>query len=256
MFWNIFLKLCSDNDKKPTAVATELKISRGSVTSWKNGAKPLDVTLKKIADYFGVSVEYLKGEEESRGEEPKQHLVPLDQQNVYMVPLFESVSAGFGAYASNNVEDYMPVYFSNPTEANGTICIRVRGDSMYPKIENGDIIQVHKQDSVDPGAIAVVLVDGDDGLVKKVQYGPGWIELISINPMYQPMRFEGSETERVCVVGLVTQVIKCINGRKIDSIKASDNKKELLVNIGKMSADELKEFNAIYNEYMRSKQTN
>lgn len=256
MFWKNFVLLCHEKNTSPSAVCLELGYSKTMATNWKKGSVPRDTTLLKIADYFGVSVEYLLGESESRGEESKQNLVPLDQQNVYMVPLFESVSAGFGAYASNNVEDYMPVYFSNPTEANGTICIRVRGDSMYPKIENGDIIQVHKQDSVDAGAIAVVLVDGDDGLVKKVQYGPGWIELISINPMYQPMRFEGSETERVCVVGLVTQVIKCINGRKIDSIKASDHKKELLVNIGKMSADELKEFNAIYNEYMKSKQTN
>lgn len=125
-----------------------------------------------------------------------------------MVPLFESVSAGFGALAINDVQDYVPLYFTSPIEAAETICIKVHGDSMSPKIEDGDIIQVHKQDSVDSGSLAVVLVDGDNGLVKKVLYGETWIELHSINPMYKPMRFNGPDVERVRVVGLVKKIIK------------------------------------------------
>lgn len=38
---------------------------------------------------------------------------------------------------------------------------------MYPKIEDGDTIVIHKQDSVDSGQIAVVLIDGEDAVVKK-----------------------------------------------------------------------------------------
>ncbi|MBD5104080.1 MAG: S24 family peptidase [Ruminococcaceae bacterium] len=44
--------------------------------------------------------------------------------------------------------------------------LRIHGDSMYPKIEDGDIIVVRKQSSVDSGSIAVILVDGEEGLVK------------------------------------------------------------------------------------------
>ena len=79
---------------------------------------------------------------------------------------------------------------------------------MYPKIEDGDLVVVRKQSSVDNGQIAVVLIDGDEGLVKKVYYGNGWIELVSINPEYAPKRFEGSEAKRVEVVGLVRKIIK------------------------------------------------
>ena len=74
---------------------------------------------------------------------------------------------------------------------------------MYPKIEDGDIIVVRKQDSVDSGDIAVLLLDGDEGLVKKVNYGSDWIELVSINPEYKPRRFEGREVLRLRVVGKV-----------------------------------------------------
>jgi repressor LexA len=79
---------------------------------------------------------------------------------------------------------------------------------MYPKIEDGDIIQVHKQDSVDSGSLAVVLVDGEEALVKKVVYGETWIELHSINPMYKTVRFNGADVLRVRVLGLVRKIIK------------------------------------------------
>ena len=114
----------------------------------------------------------------------------------------------FGAFAADKVVGRTPLYIRSSSEAAETICVKVAGDSMYPKIENGDIVQVHKQTSVDSGSIAVVLLDGDEGLVKKIVYGPDWIQLQSINPMYPPMIFEGLEVERIQVVGLVKKVIK------------------------------------------------
>ena len=252
MFWEKFILLCEKKNKSPNMVCSELGLSTAIATKWKNGSIPRDTTLLKIADYFGVSVEYLKGEPERQPD--GSEIIALDRHNLRMVPLFQTVSAGFGAYASEDIQDYMPVYFHNLSEAAQTICIKVRGDSMYPKIEDGDIIQVHKQESVDDGSIAVVLLDGDEGLVKKVQYTSDGVELVSMNPMYPPMRFEGMDARRVRVVGLVTQVIKGINGRKIGSIKISDNKQELIDNIEKMDAEELRELNRIYNEYMRKKE--
>jgi transcriptional regulator with XRE-family HTH domain len=62
MFWKIFLSLCVNNNVSPNAVAKELGIASGSVTKWKNGSVPHNTTLLKIAEYFGVTVEYLLGE--------------------------------------------------------------------------------------------------------------------------------------------------------------------------------------------------
>lgn len=130
--------------------------------------------------------------------------------NIYMIPVFESVSAGLGAYADSEVIDYVPLFVRNPSEVTELMGIRVKGDSMYPKIEDGDIIIVRRQTSVDSGSIAVMLLDGEEGLVKKVVYGTDWIELISINPEYKTRRFEGEEVTRLQVVGLVKQVIKTL----------------------------------------------
>ena len=63
MFWASFANLCREGGKTPNAVAKELNISSGSITAWKNGTEPRSGTVKKIADYFGVSVSDLLGEE-------------------------------------------------------------------------------------------------------------------------------------------------------------------------------------------------
>lgn len=65
MFWDNFVSLCTENEKSPNGVAAELNVSSGSVTAWKKGAIPRIGTLHKIADYFGVSVAHLLGEDET-----------------------------------------------------------------------------------------------------------------------------------------------------------------------------------------------
>lgn len=248
MFWENFLKLCSDKDKKPTSVILELKISRGSVTNWKKGATPQDSTLQKIADYFGVTIDALLADS------PEPAITnELDSSDVHMVPLYEKVSAGFGALAMDEIVDYIPLYFKDTTEAKDTICIRVAGDSMAPKIESGDIVQVHKQPTVDSGKIAVVLLDGDEGLVKGLLYGENWLELRSINPLYKPMRFNKEEKNRVKVVGLVTKLIKNVTGKEIPlESPDSENKRALLALASELSPSDLEEL-IKYADYLTAK---
>lgn len=64
-FYENYVKLCNSVGKSPSAVAVELKLGKPSVTRWKNGAEPRDATLQKIADHFGVTVDFLKGEEQT-----------------------------------------------------------------------------------------------------------------------------------------------------------------------------------------------
>jgi len=194
----------------------------------------LDLTLEQIGDAVGVTKSTVRKWESGNIENMKRdkisllakvlklnpvtfitgeytelsNVYPVNQKNVFNVPVFDSASAGFGAAAVDYIVGYMPVYFEHPSSASSCICINVEGDSMYPKIENGDTIVVNKQTSVDSGSIAVVLIDGEEGLVKKVVYDKNSIELQSINPMYPPVRFEGNEIERVQVVGLVKKIIK------------------------------------------------
>lgn len=69
MFWKNFIELCNKKGILPTNAVKEIGIAAGSITQWKNGRIPRDSTLIKIAEYFGVSVDYLLGKEKSPTEE-------------------------------------------------------------------------------------------------------------------------------------------------------------------------------------------
>ncbi len=192
------------------AVARELGISRQTYNNYELGKRQADYEmLLKLSEFFDTTVERLLADD-APVPAPVSNISAVFDDHIRMVPVFESVSAGFGALAENSVVDFIPLRIVSDYEASETICIRVQGDSMYPKIEDGDLIQVHKQDSVDSGDIAVVLLDGEEGLVKKVIYGPTWIELHSINPMYPVQRFEDADVLRLRVVGKVKGVFKAL----------------------------------------------
>ena len=127
-----------------------------------------------------------------------------------MRPLYNSVAAGFGVIADNTIISYIPTFVTAPSEQEQYIWVNVQGDSMSPLIDDGSKILVKKQDSVGSGQIGVVLVDGEEAVVKKITYGADWIELISVNPYYPPRRFEKAEVQRVRVLGLVKEVSKVL----------------------------------------------
>lgn len=77
---------------------------------------------------------------------------------------------------------------------------------MYPKFEEGDLVLVRCQSSVDSGSYAVVLIDDEEGVIKKIVYGPNFIELHSINLMYPVRRFENENVLRIWVFGLVRSI--------------------------------------------------
>lgn len=65
MFYDTFLQLCNLRNIAPTAAAVEIGFQKSVVTRWKNGMTPRDANLRKIADYFNVSVNYLLGKEKT-----------------------------------------------------------------------------------------------------------------------------------------------------------------------------------------------
>ena len=63
-FYDNYIKLCAAHDKSPTAVSKEIGLSNAAASGWKNGKKPSAVTKQKLADYFGVTVKELTGEDQ------------------------------------------------------------------------------------------------------------------------------------------------------------------------------------------------
>lgn len=193
-------------------LAQKLDMNLRTYGSYERGERDVSTAiLLKICKTLNISSDYLLGRSESEEPEPiDSNATLLPQDNVHMIPIYESVSAGFGAYANDFIVGYMPLYIVNEEEARNTMCIVVSGDSMYPKIENGDKIQVLRQDWAEDGQVVVALIDGENGVVKKIKYSDDKIILVSFNPEYQPREFIGAARERIRILGIVKTVIKAL----------------------------------------------
>lgn len=204
MIYNKIVFLCNEKGISPTKLSNEIGISPTVFGRWRDGVKPQSRMLKKVADYFGVPIDYFSDNEKK----PELNIVELDGFKLYNLPVYEDIAAGFGATAHDYITDYMPLPLKSESEAEESLVFHVVGDSMQPKIENGDYVQVRKQTSVDSGDIAAVLLDEEKGLLKKVIYGADYISLISLNPSYEPIVFAGKDVLRVRILGKVKKIIR------------------------------------------------
>lgn len=191
------------------AQATGYK-SRSSINKIEKGGNDLPQSkIVLFAKTLNTTPAYLMGWEDK--EKPlESNATILPQENVRMIPVYESVSAGFGAHAEDLVTGYMPLYIVSDSEAQNTIIIKVQGSSMYPKIEDGDSIQVLRQDYAEDGQVAVILIDGEDAVVKQFYFDrkAKTVTLHSFNPDYQDRLFVGIEMTKLRVLGVVKKVIK------------------------------------------------
>ena len=70
IFYNRYCELCAKANKSVSGVASAIGLSNAAANGWKKGKIPSDTTLAKLSDYFGVSVEWLKGETEKKEKSP------------------------------------------------------------------------------------------------------------------------------------------------------------------------------------------
>lgn len=187
-------------------IANFLGVAISTYSYWEKGLHdPDNETLKKLATYFGVSVDYLLG----RDERPlPDNLFPLDSESVSL-RILGNVRAGTGGVCREELLGYqvLPKELLRGRDPKELFCLRVKGDSMSPRIPEGTLIVVQRQNSVDSGALAVVSIDSEEAVVKKVYYGSDWIELLSFNPDYAPRKFSGADVQRVFVIGKVIKSI-------------------------------------------------
>ena len=103
MFWDVFVSLCADNGTSPNGVAKEIGASSGAVTFWKQGKIPHNATLLKIANYFGVTPDYLLGKEEKEkptdvGELPEGERMWLEVYRKLSPQTRDTIARVLGAY--------------------------------------------------------------------------------------------------------------------------------------------------------------
>lgn len=92
MFYQKFLDLCIERNISPSAAAQSAGFSNAAATDWKNGAKPRATNLKKLANYFGVPVEYFNGDGDAGIQKAS---APVESaEATYMMELFTQLDDG------------------------------------------------------------------------------------------------------------------------------------------------------------------
>lgn len=216
--YNVISALCEQHGKTVYKLCKDIGV-RGSVLSdLKTGRKKglSAETLSKIAEHFSVSVDYLLGNEQNKKAAANNgdgsNVVLLDEKLVRF-PIVGSISAG---YTSLAVEEYTGEFAAiSLSDLHGPFSeyfvLRVSGDSMYPYLLDGDRVLVHRTNIVDNGKIAVVLYNGDEATIKRVNYKQGeYIDLIPNNPEYKTKRIKGADLEQCHILGEVVQLMRSL----------------------------------------------
>ena len=131
--------------------------------------------------------------------------IPLDK--MVLIPVVGVVRAGYGglAFESDMGTETVDVDVLRGYDKNDFFYLKVKGDSMEPRLYEGDLVLVRKQTSIDSGTYGVVTIDDEEGVVKIVEYDKDSITLISQNHNYPPRKFSGAEVERIRVIGKVIE---------------------------------------------------
>ena len=211
MYTDVIEGLLRQHGMKRSQMEKDLGLPPSFLTEIKSGRtkRPNAERLARIAQYFDVSVDYLLGNSPYPREEDaslaRLGAKTLDPDDAVDIPIMGQVAAGLGCLAENQVEGYEKTLNCSINPKEKYIYLQVKGDSMSPLLNEDDLVLVKCESSIDSGCYAVVTVDGEDGVVKKVVYGKDWIELHSENPYYPVRRFEGEDVLRIRVVGRVIE---------------------------------------------------
>ena len=185
------------NSMTQTELGKQIGVSQITISHWENGDRePDNMSLLCMADFFGVSVEYLLGKSSSPSPSGSR-----------WIPVYGRVAAGIPIEAIEDIIDEEEI--SAEMAKNGEyIALQIHGDSMEPRMHEGDVVIVRRQDDVESGETAVVLVNGSEATCKRIKKTPDGIMLISTNPAYEPMYYTNAQIETlpVRILGRVVEL--------------------------------------------------
>lgn len=181
-------------------LAAFLGVAQSTLSGWENGKFEIDDKNKiKLADFFGVSVDYLLGREVSANSPWNENGIDMaPRKKGIKIPVLGRVVAGVPVEAVQDVIDYEEID-EEMAKTGEFFALQIQGDSMEPRIKSGDVVIVRKQDIVDSGDIAIVMVNGDDATCKKFVKHKNGVSLVSMNPAYTPMFYTMDEVESLPV---------------------------------------------------------
>ena len=186
-------------------LADELNLSKSSVNMYERGERePGFETMEAIADTFNVDMDYLYGRTDVKIAEPIQlntdavppGFEPLPE--MVQVPLIGNIACGTPITAEENIKQYIGI----PAAWRADFALECHGDSMAPRICDGDIVCIRKQCEVETGQIAAVRI-GEEATLKHFYKSGDMVQLIAENAaVCPPMIFSGTQLTDIKIEGL------------------------------------------------------
>lgn len=175
-------------------------VGKSTVRKWENGmiANMKRDKILKVSEALDTTPAYLMGWEE------EENIVKLD--NVFQIelkrfPLLGEIACGLPTYANEDRESYIMA----GTNIQADFCLKAKGDSMInARIYDGDIVFIRKQDIVDNGEIAAVVVNNEnEATLKRFYYyaEKGMVILKAENPTFKDLIFTNEELDNFHVLG-------------------------------------------------------
>lgn len=177
-------------------LASRLNITQSAYSLWETGKSQIaSDSLNWLSSFYGVSVDYILGNPERTAKRS-------------WIPVLGDVAAGVPIEAIERYPDdddnWEQLDEEMLNDGYEYFALRIKGDSMSPRMQNGDVVIVRKQNDIETDEIAVVKVDGEDATVKKVRLTDDGIWLLPSNPAYEPMYY--SRNEEISVLGKVVEL--------------------------------------------------
>jgi repressor LexA len=196
---DILAKLKTENGLTTEQLSKLSGVPKGTLNKLLNGetGNPRIETLKKIAGALNCPVEifYTRTEAEFALHSLRNagDILPVRSHSM---PLVGEIAAGLPIYADEQME-----IIGCDDSAKGDFALRVRGDSMIEaRIHDGDIVFIRRQEDVDDGDIAAVLLD-NEATLKRVYHIKNGLQLIPMNSKYAPMVFTFDECDSIRILG-------------------------------------------------------
>lgn len=189
-------RLLYKRGKTQVDVIRDLGIKQSTISSWMTGDR-----LPRM-DKLDMLCAYLKC---NRSELMEEYTGETRDYDAVKIPILGKVAAG---KSIEMIEDVLGDVTINRPNGAQYFALEIKGDSMLPRIEDGDIVIVRKQDDIESGELAIVSINGDDATCKRLKKYRDGIELISLNPSYGTRFFSNEEIESkpVTIIGKVVEL--------------------------------------------------
>ena len=185
-----------------TELGEKLGVKTNAVSKWECG-RVEDIPMSKVkamSVLFDVTPSFLIDDEQL-----PSNATPLDVHSFHRIPILGRIAAGLPLYAEQNIEGYTLTDLNGGAEY---FALRVKGDSMNAaRIQEGDVLIVRRQEEVENGEVAIVMVGDDDATVKRFYSTGNTVTLMpqSTNPQHQAQMYDLRKT-KIKVLGKVVKV--------------------------------------------------